>query len=140
MDKPLLQSENPLKNHQGRTLFETLLVTIFIGIFLFVAIERLLISIRQTKEVALAIELSNIRRAVGFYMMTKGKLPDSLKQLVKEQIVVPKQDVLITLDWSYIRDMSLDNEGYILDPFGNRFLYDPKTGRVRAGTKGYELW
>lgn len=135
-----MRSGKLLKNHQGRTLFETLLVTIFIAIFLFVAIERLLISIRQTKEVALAIELSNIRRAVGFYMMTKGKLPDSLNQLVKEQIVVPKQDVLITLDWSYIQDMSSDNEGYLLDPFGNRFLYDSKTGRVRAGTKGYELW
>jgi len=129
-----------MKNEGGRTAFEAILVTILIAILLLVAIERFLVSIHLVRETTLRVELSNIRRAIGLYLATKGRLPDSLKQLVEERVLVPKQEIPIILEWPYLQAMVVDEEGYLLDPFGNRFLYDPKTGGVKPGTKGYELW
>jgi len=129
-----------IRNNHGRVLFETILVTIFVALFLIIAVEKFWTSARIAREGALQIELSNIRRAVSFYLITKGKLPDSLKQLVKEQVVIPKHDVLVRMEWPFIQEMALDEEGYPLDVFGRRFSYDPKTGMVKSGTKGYEMW
>jgi len=105
-----------------------------------IAIERFWSSAYLAQEAALQIELSNIRRAVSFYLMTKGKLPESLRQMTQEKVIVPKQDVYVVMEWQYIQDMTIDKEGNILDPFGNRYIYDPKTGRVKTETKGYDAW
>ena len=129
-----------LNNNNGRTLFETLLVIIMVALFLLIAVERFWSSAYLAREAALRIELSNIRRAIGFYHITKGKLPDSLRQLTQEKVVVPTQDAPIAMDWPYIQGMAVDKEGYLLDPFGNRYIYDPNTGRIKTETKGYEIW
>ena len=129
-----------INNQRGRTLLESLLVIIMVAIFLLIAVEKFYTSAHLAQEAALSIELANIRRAVYFYLITKGKLPDSLRLMVKEKFVLPKQDTPIMLEWPYIQNMSADEEGYILDPFGNRFIYDPKTGKIKSGTNGYEMW
>jgi len=140
MDKTFSGSGCYINGQQGRTLLESLLVLIMVAFFLLIAVEKFWTSAYMAREAALNIELANIRRAVNLYIITKGKLPESLKQLVKEQIVIPKHDVLVRMEWPYIQNMSLDNEGYPLDPFGNRFVYDAKSGKVKSGTKGYEMW
>ncbi len=140
MDKTFSASKFGIKNQQGRTLFETLLVIIMVAILMLIAIERFWTSARFAQEAALQIELANVRRAVSFYLITKGRLPESLRQMTQEKVVVPKQDTPIMLEWPYIQSMSADEEGYLLDTFGNRYIYDPKTGMVKSGTKGYEMW
>lgn len=140
MDKTFSGSGCCINGQQGRTLLESLLVLIMVAFFLLIAVEKFWTSAYMAREAALNIELANIRRAVNLYIITKGKIPESLKQLIKEQVVIPKHDVLVRMEWPYIQNMSLDEEGYPLDPFGNRFVYDAKNGKVKSGTKGYEMW
>src|SRR3989304_4966123 len=118
----------------------TTLEPILVCSFLAISGERFWSSAYLAREAALRIELSNIRRAIGFYHITKGKLPESLRQLAQEKVVVPTQDTPIAMDWPYIHGMAVDKEGYLLDPFGNRYIYDPNTGRIKTETKGYEIW
>ena len=77
--------------------------------------------------------------------MLKGRLPSSLKDLLKENLVIPKRDISgreykIVVIESFTGPMTVDSEGLPVDPFGNRFSYDPGTGRVSSTTAGYETW
>ncbi len=132
-------------DQRGRTLFETLLVLVLVSILMYTFIERYTSSIRTIKENALILELSNLRTAINMYATINGRLPSSLKDLVAEEIVVTKQDLKgeefkIVFRGRYVEAMTVDEEGYPVDAFGNRFFYDPETGSVHSTTEGYERW
>lgn len=136
---PLLTAEG------GRSVIEALIVVIFVLIVLLTAASRYSSSIKTVQETALTIELSNLRSAVNFYAVVKGKLPASLKDLLKENVVLPKRgiegrDYEVVISGRYVEGMDEDKEGYPLDPFGSRYSYDAKTGVIRSATKGYESW
>lgn len=132
-------------SQSGRTLFESVVVAALVGFFIFLAFDRYLSTITSVQETALSIELSNLRKAVNFYAMLNGRLPASLKNLLKEKAAVPKSDIegkehRIEIVGNYVESMTTDGGGYPLDPFGNRYNYDPNTGRVWSSTRGYEKW
>lgn len=134
-----------LADKSGRTVFESLLIVFFLAFLLFIAVDRFTSSVKPVKEAALTVELANLRSAINFFAMTKGRLPASLKELIAVKAVAPKSDIegrdyRIEIIGSYVQSMTADPEGYPTDPFGNRYDYDPKTGRVRSTTKGYEQW
>lgn len=129
----------------GRSVLEAILVLIAVSAFVLIAIERYNSSIKSLKETALTIELANLRSAVLFYATINGKLPSSLPDLTKENVIATKKDLLgkeydIIVAGSFVESMTVDREGTPLDPFGSPYLYDHKTGRVRSTTDGYERW
>ena len=146
-----------MRNNKGRTVFETLLALIIIGILLVGAITYFQRATKVVKEYALMSELGNIRISVLLYFVINKKFPDSLKQMVDEKIILPFQDTeaikkmtgnagitvqtgTIIIDRTYLEKMSMDKEGNILDPFGNSYNYDPRLGKLSSSTPNYGGW
>ncbi len=129
----------------GRTALESVLVLIFMSIILIIAIDRYASYAKNIKETLLRVELSNLRTSINYYAAAYKKLPVSLKALVQEGAASAKKDITgtdynIIISGRYVEGMSVDAEGYPLDPFGKRFGYDPETGMLRSGSPGYEKW
>ncbi|MEE9614434.1 MAG: type II secretion system protein [Thermodesulfobacteriota bacterium] len=152
-----------MRDEGGRTLLETLLVIIMVGTFFFISIERYISSARGAQEMALRVELSNLRTAVSIYTMTKGAFPESLRDLGKQKVSLTRHRMLgpgyeiealmeinevdaveeeleVEMRDSYLMGMMQDEHGYPTDVFKNRFDYDPATGRVHSSTAGYKSW
>jgi type II secretory pathway pseudopilin PulG len=94
---------------------------------------------QEAREVALQISLGNIRKAVQVYVLTKQKIPTDLRDLIRERYVFPIKEGTVFTD-QYLKILALDDAGYPIDPFGNRYGYDPKIGRLYSTTQGYEKW
>lgn len=105
---------------------------------MFVAISNFLTSVRVVREVALRSELGNIRTAIVLYITLIRRSPESLRDLVREDCTLPTGSGLIK--YKYIERMAVDKDGNLIDPFGNPFSYERKTGWVKSSTKGYESW
>lgn len=130
---------------RGRTVFEALIAVILFLALIFFAVERYYAAIKPVRETALTMELSNLRRAVYYYTVINNKLPGSLKELAEGKAVIAKHGMGATegtmvILGKYIETMDTDAEGYPTDPFGNRFDYDPASGKVSSTTYGYETW
>lgn len=128
-----------LKGEQGLGIIDTLIVVVLISIFMGVLIPKYQRTAQEAREVALQISIGNIRKAVQVYVLTKQKIPGDLRDLIREKYVFPIKEGTIFTD-QYLKTAALDETGYPVDPFGNRYGYDPKTGRLYSTTKGYEKW
>lgn len=132
-------------DESGRGVLEALLVIFFVSAVLVLAIERYTASISSIRENAMRIELSNLRSAVTHYAMIKRKLPDNLRALASESMEIPQKglgggEYKIVFSGKFVEAANLDDEGYPLDPFGNRYGYAPESGRVWSTTPGYAGW
>jgi competence protein ComGC len=126
-------------NKNGRTIFETLVVLILVLLLLGVFATYLKKTVRIAHEYSLASELSNIRSSVTLYLVINKRYPKSLNQLLEEELILPFKDFKI-IDKSYLKAVSTDESGSPLDPFGNKFGYNPKSGHVWTTTIGYKGW
>ena len=126
-------------NKKGRTIYETLLVLILVLILLGLFGTYLKKTVRVANEYALTSELSNIRSSVILYFFINKKFPKSLNQLLEEEMILPFKDFKI-IEKSYLKTVSTDENGNPLDPFGNEFGYNPKSGHVWTTTKDYKGW
>lgn len=127
-----------LFGRSGAGIVETLIVIIVISILAVVAIDRYDSLVREAKKVAIRAELNNLRQAILLFKITKGRYPESLKELITEHIVAPYKDTLIRA--KYLEPYSVDKDMNILDPFDMPFAYDHLTGKVRSQKKGFEDW
>lgn len=129
----------------GRTVFETVLILAALGILMLVFLDRFYAAARPIKEIAMRTELANLRSAINNYALYNKKLPGTLKDLFEKKAASPKHSIEgaefnIEFHGKYIEGMTMDNDGFPLDPFGNRYSFDAKTGMVRSTTNGYETW
>jgi len=85
-------------------------------------------------ERALMAEVKSVRTAVELYITLNKAFPQDLKLLTTEKYTLGNKSAL------YLSGIHVDAEKYPIDTFGHRFVYDPKTGKVQPGTKGYEVW
>lgn len=134
-----------LRSNEGRTIFEALLVAVLVAVFVLIAIDKYYSSIKTVKETALLVEMSNLRSALNYYLMFNGKPPISLKEMVEKGVDASKRgiegaDYRIVIAGKYVETMTLDADGYPVDPFGNRYSYDASLGLIRSSTRGYEKW
>lgn len=131
-------------NQRGMTILDTLITLSLIGILIWVVIPRYQRLAVEAQRVALRTELGSIRMALQLYKIKNHRYPPDLRVLLREQYLLPvsqepgKEGGIFKQ--SYLEARSLDEEGYLLDPFGNRYAYDPRTGRVWSRTQGYEDW
>ena len=130
---------------------DTLLVCALVGILISVSFYYYQRVVLEAKGVAMKAELQNIRTAVNAYRaLNRNRNPESLKGLITGKYIVPRDEKepmeqkylkqARLFERHYLEVYTLDKEGYPIDPFGNRYRYDPKTGDVASGTKGYESW
>ncbi|MBI3812685.1 MAG: type II secretion system protein [Nitrospirae bacterium] len=128
-----------LKGEQGLGIVDTLIVVVLISIFMGVLLPKYQRMAQEAREVALQISLGNIRKAIQLYVLTRQKIPADLRDLIREKYIFPIQEGTVFSD-QYLKANALDNTGYPVDPFGNRYGYDPNIGRLYSTTKGYEKW
>ncbi|HAO93546.1 MAG: hypothetical protein A2X93_09625 [Deltaproteobacteria bacterium GWC2_56_8] len=134
-----------LRSVEGRSAIEALLVAVLVAVFVLIAVDRYYSSVRTVKETALLVEMSNLRSALSYYLMFNEKLPISLKEMVDRGVDASKRgiegaDYRIVISGKYVETMTLDPEGFPVDPFGNRYNYDASSGMIRSSTRGYERW
>ncbi len=134
-----------LRSNEGRSIFEALLVAVLVAVFVLIAADRYYSSMKSVKETAMLVEMSNIRSSLNYYLMFNGKPPISLKEMVEKGVDASRKgiegaDYRIVIAGKYVETMTLDAEGYPVDPFGNRYSYDASTGMIRSSTQGYEKW
>lgn len=126
-------------NEKGLGIIETIIVCSLIAIFFVVLIPRYERTARDAREAALRMGLANIRSSIQLYTLMNNKTPADLKELLGKRYLIPTKEGTIFTD-QYLRASALDNEGYPIDPFGNRYSYEPKYGKISSQTKGYEGW
>jgi len=126
-----------LKGEQGLGIVDTLIVVVLISVFMGVLIPKYQRMAQEAREVAMQISIGNIRKAIQVYVLTKQKIPGDLRDLIREQYVVPMKEGTIFTD-QYLKTAAMDEAGYPVDPFGNRYGYEPSNGRVYSTTKGFE--
>lgn len=125
-------------NQKGFTSLETLFVCIMVGLLIVVAIPYYQRLALEAKEVTLRATLVNIRGGIELYQVLQQHYPADLKSLVHKKYLLPVRDEIISGE--YLMAQAVDADGNLLDPFGNRYRYDPLTGRAASSTKGYESW
>jgi type II secretory pathway pseudopilin PulG len=123
----------------GRTILENLLTIILVSFllgFFAIYIEK---TTKVAREYTLISELANIRSSIEVYAAINRKFPNSLNQLLEKQLILPFKDFKI-LKKDLLKNISVDEHGNPLDPFGNKFGYNPKSGYVWTTTTSYGGW
>ena len=124
-------------NEKGSGIVESMLVLIVISILVVVVMDRYETIAEEAKKVALKTELNNLRQAILLFKIKNGRYPESLKELVTSQFVIPyRRDTIIKA--KYLEPYSLDKDKNILDPFDMPYAYERTTGRVWSIKKGFE--
>ncbi|MFQ5456222.1 MAG: type IV pilin protein [Nitrospirota bacterium] len=123
----------------GLGIIDTLIICVLITIFIAVLFPYYQNMTNKAKEVALKMELVNIRMTLTLYRIMNSKYPDDIRDIIGKRYLLPIKDRTIFAE-KYLIGIALDNEGYLLDPFGNRFRYDPVKGRIMSTTEQYKDW
>jgi len=141
----------PYGKDNGLGIVDTLLVCALVGILITVLFYYYQRVILEAKGIAMKAELQSMRTAVNAYRaLNHNRSPESLKALMTEKYIALKDEKepmeqrylkqARLFERHYLEVYTLDKDGYPIDPFGNRYRYDPRTGDVASGTKSYESW
>jgi hypothetical protein len=135
----------------GAAAFNTLVTCILIAILVSTGMGYYLRVVRVARETALRYELASIRTAIVLFTALNRRPPESLQELTARQYLLPDAEYAVAVGpialesrsvfkRSYLEPTSVDNEGRVLDPFGQPYRYDPGAGRVSVAEKRYERW
>jgi type II secretory pathway pseudopilin PulG len=127
------------RKENGLTVFDTLLVCILIAGMIAGFMSYYGRMIQEARETALRTGLANIRLSIQLYRVLNGRYPVHLKELLSKRFLMPTKEGTIFGD-HYLRAHALDQNGYPIDPFGQRYHYNASLGRVASSTSGYENW
>lgn len=118
---------------------ELMIVLAIIGILLIVVAGYYQEVVNRARREVLVAELRNLRLVLELYRALYHRYPDDIRLLEKAGVVrfyQPKEP----LQEKYLKFLSIDDEGYPLDPFGQRYFYRVETGEIYSRTPGYESW
>lgn len=137
--------KNSFQDQKGFTVLDALITLCLIGILIGVLIPKFQRVAREAQETAVKAELANIRTGIALFKIIKERNPRSLNELIEKDMMLPARigtDVYSEsiFKHKYLMANAVDAKGNILDAFGNPFLYDSVSGKVRATTEGYENW
>ncbi len=123
--KPKTKNQKPkTKNERGFSLLELMIAMFVLIILLSVALPTFQRSVQQAREVVLRENLFQMRRAIDQYSTDKGKLPQSLDDLVTGEYLREKPVDPLTekSEWKVITGEdknSIDGEQGIVDVKSN---------------------
>lgn len=126
-----------MHNKRGNSLFESVgsvLIIILLAGFLAGYFTKVL---NESKKTALIQNLNALRLTLNLYDMLNDKWPMDLRQLLSEEYTLSNTGKVLFRD-KYLRSTLQDKEGFLVDPFGNRYSYDPETGEINSITRGYQ--
>lgn len=83
----------------------------------------------RTKLNVLNSELKNLKMSLQVYKYKNGKYPESLKELIR---FFNKNETKLSKNGKYFLNLKINEEGYFVDPFGNKFIYNKDTATISA--------
>lgn len=100
-----LKSRSAIRGHRGFSLLELMIAMLIMIILLSVAIPTYQRSVQHAREVVLQENLWQMRKAIDQYYADKGKLPDTIDDLVKEKYLreKPMDPILEKTDWDEVQ-------------------------------------
>lgn len=132
-------------NRRGFTALDALITLSLIAVLIGVVVPKYQRIAREAQETALKAELVNIRTSIRLFQMLNNRNPRSLKEMMEKRVMLPARlghDAYSDSIFKekYLLPQAVDEDGNVLDSFGNRFEYDHKEGEVRTTTEGYGNW
>lgn len=131
-------------SRKGFTIIDSLITLCVIGILIGVVLPKYQQLAREAQKTALQAELANIRTSISLFKLLNRRNPEGLKELIEKKVMLPvrmgNSYTGSVFKEKYLLPNAMDREGNIIDPFGNRFLYDPVRGEVRTTTQEYQDW
>lgn len=128
-----------LGSEKGRSLWENLVLGALLVGMIYVAVLYYGKIAEQAKTKVLESDMRNLRLGISLYLYMNGKIPEDIRDLEKKEVIeYTAGGELIKRE--YVKLVTKDENGYPLDPFGNRYYYNPKSGMVHPTTPGYENW
>ncbi len=119
-------------NNKGRGLIEVVFSIVVVLILYGVFAKYWIINLGETRKVTLENQLTNLKYSLELYKILEEVYPKDLRVLNKKSISI-KEDSLYGR--KYLDSHSQDKEGYPVDPYGHRFIYDNETGKVKRGSR-----
>ncbi len=121
-------------NVKGRSRYEVVIVTLVVALAVAVSIGIFARRTRVEHSRTMIGELSAMRTGILLYKLLNRANPSSLDALMSERYAAAGGEM------PYLDNVYRDAGGKIVDPFGNRYIYDAQAGWVRSTTKGHERW
>ena len=128
-----------LRSEKGRSLWENLILGAILVGMIYVAVLYYGKVADQARMKVLESDMRNMRLGISLYLYKNGKVPEDIRDLEREKIIEYTAGREI-IRREYVKLITKDEEGYPIDPFGNRYHYNPETGMVHPTTPGYETW
>lgn len=137
--------KNRTRDQRGLTVVDAIITVCLIGLLFGIVVPKYRRVAHAAQEAALRAELANIRSSIRLFRRLNGRSPESLREMVEKKVILPAQigSGVYTgsiFDEAYLMPHAVDEEGNILDAFGNTFQYDLVRGEVKTTTRGYEHW
>lgn len=118
--------------HAGRGLIDGIFSIIVIFVVFGIFAGYLARHVDEARSVALENELTNLKNSLQLYMIMEGRYPEDLRELNKKRNVLGHSALY---GKKYLELQAQDKEDYPIDPYGHRFIYDSKSGRVERGMR-----
>jgi competence protein ComGC len=130
---------------RGFTTVDAIITLCLIGILIGVVIPKYHKVAHEAQEAALKTGLANIRSSIRLFNILNRRNPKNLNELIERNVMLPARIgnnpfTGSVFDQKYLMQQAVDEQGNILDAFGNPYAYDPGRGEVRSITKGHENW
>ncbi|WP_273266030.1 type II secretion system protein GspG [Flexistipes sinusarabici] len=128
-------------NRKGFSPYETVIVICVIAVL--ITIFYRYYNLLETKSLytTAKIDIQTIKLNIDLYKAYNSKYPDNLSVLKSEKYLLQKETAIQT---DVVRELSPDNlilarstfeNGRLVDPFGNPYIYDNKTGKLKFAEK-----
>ncbi len=119
-----------MRNNIGRGLIELIFSITIIFILYAVFARHWIVNLEEARKVTMKNELTNLRYSLQLYRMFEGRYPEDLRQLNTSRVSIIKEDSLYGR--RYLELQSQDEQGYPVDPYGRRFIYNNKLGTIKV--------
>lgn len=117
-----------------RSAYEWILVIIVVVLTVILGVGLYSGRDKVAKSKILIQELSMLRNGAAHYNMINKHPPASLKELSTATYDFGDEQR------SFLDSAPLSSNDSIIDPFGNPYSYDPKSGWISSTTPGFERW
>lgn len=149
-----MRKRKPSGGCSGYGVTETAIVVIAVAVLIAIVVIHYGRGINKTRDTAIRSEIATLRNTINLFSAVNGRCPSNLRELLKTEFALPYRtgpsevtkgkdskfriEEKIFFKPEYLASYALDEEGNILDPFGNPYVYEPSTCSVHALTSGYE--